>query len=109
MKKKLLSNVHFQLRQVKALSVSSGRLESITFPETVVSVSIEPRTSAEKVKLSEALALLRREDPTFGCKVDGETGQTIISGMGELHLEVLEHKLVRDMGVNVKIGKPRVA
>ena len=84
-------------------------LPSITFPQTVISMSIEPRTSVDKTKLSEALSGLRREDPTFGCKVDSETGQTIISGMGELHLEVLEHKLVREKGVNVRVGKPRVA
>jgi len=85
------------------------RLESITFPETVISMSIEPRSAADRLKLSEALLLLRREDPTFGFANDEETGQTIISGMGELHLEVLEHKLVRDIGVDVRVGKPRVA
>jgi elongation factor G len=85
------------------------QLESITFPETVLSMSIEPKTQAERDKLSNALAALRREDPTFGCKYNEETGQTIISGMGELHLEILEHKLVRDMKVNVRVGKPRVA
>ncbi|MBC8378914.1 MAG: elongation factor G [Planctomycetes bacterium] len=84
-------------------------LESITFPETVISMSIEPRSAADRAKLGEALAQLRREDPTFGCDYDPETGQTIISGMGELHLEVLEHKLVREMGVDVRVGKPRVA
>ncbi|MFC1675981.1 elongation factor G [Planctomycetota bacterium] len=84
-------------------------LPSITFPQTVISMSIEPKTAADKNKLSEALANLRREDPTFECKLDSETGQTIISGMGELHLEVLQHKLVREKGVNVKVGKPRVA
>ncbi len=84
-------------------------LPSITFPETVISMSIEPASSAEKQKLADALGKLRREDPTFGCQYENETGQTIISGMGELHLEVLQHKLVRDMGVNVRVGKPRVA
>jgi len=84
-------------------------LPSITFPETVISMSIEPRTGTEAVKLADALADLKREDPTFECKVDGETGQTIISGMGELHLEILQHKLVREKGVNVRVGKPRVA
>jgi len=59
--------------------------------------------------LADALAALRREDPTFECKTDPDTGETIISGMGELHLEILEHKLVRDKGVNVRVGKPRVA
>ncbi|MBA7664042.1 Elongation factor G [subsurface metagenome] len=84
-------------------------LPSIRFPETVISMSIEPRTAAEKSKLSEALSDLRREDPTFEAKVDSETGQTIISGMGELHLEILQHKLVREKGVDVRVGKPRVA
>ncbi|MBL7185356.1 MAG: elongation factor G [Phycisphaerae bacterium] len=84
-------------------------LPSITFPQTVMNMSIEPRTSAEKAKLGDALADLRREDPTFECRTDPETGQTIISGMGELHLEVLQHKLIREKGVNVRVGKPRVA
>ena len=84
-------------------------LPSITFPETVISMSIEPMTAADKSKLSDALASLKREDPTFECKIDSETGQTIISGMGELHLEILQHKLVRDLGINVRVGKPRVA
>ncbi|MHC4147910.1 MAG: elongation factor G [Planctomycetota bacterium] len=84
-------------------------LPSITFPETVISMSIEPRTSAEKAKLADALGMLKREDPTFECKVDAETGQTIISGMGELHLEILQHKLTKEKGVNVRVGKPRVA
>ena len=84
-------------------------LPSISFPETVISMSIEPATAAEKAKLAEELAILRREDPTFECKVDSETGQTIISGMGELHLEILQHKLVREKGLNVRVGKPRVA
>ncbi|UCG47182.1 MAG: elongation factor G [Phycisphaerales bacterium] len=84
-------------------------LPSITFPQTVINMSIEPRTAAEKAKLASALAALRREDPTFKWKTDGETGQTIISGMGELHLEVLQHKLVRERGVNVRVGRPRVA
>jgi elongation factor G len=84
-------------------------LPSITFPETVMSMSIEPSTAADKTKLAQALANLRREDPTFKCNLDSDTGQMIISGMGELHLEVLEHKLVREMGVNVRVGTPRVA
>ena len=84
-------------------------LPSITFPQTVMNMSIEPRTTVEKAKLADALAVLRREDPTFECKVDVETGQTIISGMGELHLEILQHKLVREKGVDVIVGRPRVA
>jgi len=84
-------------------------LPSITFPQTVISMSIEPRTAADRAKLADELTVLRREDPTFEWKVDAETGQTIISGMGELHLEILEHKLVREKGVNVRVGKPKVA
>ena len=84
-------------------------LPSITFPHTVINMSIEPHTAADKAKLSEALAVLKREDPTFRCELDRETGQTIISGMGELHLEVLQHKLIKERGLNVRVGKPRVA
>ena len=84
-------------------------LPSISFPQTVMNMSIEPRTAAEKAKLSDALADLKREDPTFECKKDPDTGQTIICGMGELHLEILQHKLIRDKGVDIRIGKPRVA
>ncbi len=84
-------------------------LPSITFPQTVINMSIEPRTAAEKAKLSDALATLRREDPTFEYKTDSETGQTIISGMGELHLEILENKLVKEKKVNVRVGRPKVA
>lgn len=84
-------------------------LPSITFPQTVMSMSIEPRTAAEKAKLADALANLRREDPTFECKIDSETGQTIIRGMGELHLEILQHKLIREKGVDIRVGKPKVA
>jgi len=84
-------------------------LPSITFPQTVITMSIEPRTAAERAKLADALSSLRREDPTFECKTDSETGQTVISGMGELHLEILQHKLVREKKVDVRVGKPRVA
>ena len=86
-----------------------ARLESIQFPDTVISMSIEPKNSSERAKLGEALAVLRREDPTFDSKYDAETGQTIISGMGELHLEILQHRLIRDMKVDVRVGQPRVA
>ncbi|MFA7486175.1 MAG: translation factor GTPase family protein, partial [Phycisphaerae bacterium] len=82
-------------------------LPSISFPESVISMSIEPKTASDRAQLSEALGVLRREDPTFSWKQDAETGQTIISGMGELHLEILQHKLIRDMGVDVRVGKPR--
>jgi len=84
-------------------------LPSISFPETVVCMSVEPRTAAERGKLADALAVLRREDPTFEWGIDKETGQTIIKGMGQLHLEIIQHKLVREMGVDIRVGKPRVA
>lgn len=84
-------------------------LETIEFPEPVMSLSIEPRTAGDRARLAEALDVLKREDPTFKCNYDEETGQTIISGMGELHLEILEHKLSRDMKVDILTGRPRVA
>jgi elongation factor G len=84
-------------------------LPSITFPQTVMNMSIEPKTAAEKAKLADALADLKREDPTFEYKKDPDTGETIICGMGELHLEILQHKLLRDKGVDIRVGKPRVA
>ena len=84
-------------------------LESITFPQTVISMSIEPKTAADKNKLADALAVLRREDPTFEAKVDPETAQMVISGMGELHLEILQHKLIKERGLDIRVGKPRVA
>src|SRR5689334_14752861 len=84
-------------------------LERPTFPEPVISMSIEPKTAADKQKLGEALTTLRREDPTFQAKYDEETGQTIIAGMGELHLEILRLRLTRDHKVEVIVGKPKVA
>ncbi len=84
-------------------------LERMTFPEPVISMSIEPKTAADKQKLGEALTTLKREDPTFRANYDEETGQTIIAGMGELHLEILRNKLIRDMHVDVIVGKPKVA
>jgi len=84
-------------------------LPGITFPQTVITMSIEPRTAADRPKLADALESLRREDPTFSYKTDKETGQTIISGMGELHLEILQHKLVKEKKIDVRVGKPRVA
>ena len=81
----------------------------MSFPETVISMSIEPKTAADKQKLGEALTTLKREDPTFQANYDEETGQTIIAGMGELHLEILRTKLTRDMHVDVLVGKPKVA
>ncbi len=84
-------------------------LERMLFPEPVISMSIEPKTAEDKRKLSEALGVIRREDPSFRSHFDEETGQTIIAGMGELHLEIIRNKLVRDMKVGVEVGKPRVA
>jgi elongation factor G len=84
-------------------------LERMTFPEPVISMSIEPKTTEDKRKLSEALGVIRREDPSFRSHFDEETGQTIISGMGELHLDIIKTKLVRDMKINVEVGKPRVS
>jgi len=84
-------------------------LESMVFPQTVISMAIEPKTMADRDKLADALGRLAKEDPTFKEKVDVETGQTIISGMGELHLEVLKSRLLREFGVDANVGKPRVA
>jgi elongation factor G len=84
-------------------------LEQITFPEPVISLAIEPKTKSDQEKLSYVLQRLSDEDPTFRVKVDHETGQTIISGMGELHLEILVDRMQREMGLNVDVGKPQVA
>jgi len=84
-------------------------LESITFPETVISMAIEPETSAERKKLADALEMLKRQDPTFRASESSETGQTLISGMGELHLEVIKHRLLRDFHLDVRVHKPRVS
>lgn len=84
-------------------------LESITFPETVISMAVEPDSSADRKKLEDALVRLGKQDPTFKAKVSDETGQTIISGMGELHLEIIRERLVRDYNLNVKVHKPRVS
>jgi len=84
-------------------------LERIEFPETVISMSIEPVNSADKGKLADTLGAIAREDPTFTYKVNEETGQTIISGMGELHLEILKNRMVRDYKLKVHVGRPRVS
>jgi len=84
-------------------------LESIKFPEPVISVAIEPRTQADQDKLSEALGRLAEEDPTFHVRTDEQTGQLLISGMGELHLEVLVDRLLREFRVMANVGKPQVA
>lgn len=84
-------------------------LERLSFADPVITMSIEPRTNAEKQNLIDALNTLRREDPSFQYRYDSETGQTTISGMGELHLEIIKNKLVRDMGLEVFVGRPSVA
>jgi elongation factor G len=84
-------------------------LEKIEFPETVISVSVEPVASADRSRLGEALATLSREDPTFTYRYDQQTSQTIMSGMGELHLQVLHRKLAEDLKVPVRVGNPLVA
>jgi len=82
---------------------------AMQFPETVISQAIEPSTAMERDRLANALATLEREDPTFKRRVDPETQQMVISGMGELHLEVLTNRLLNEFKVNAKVGKPRVA
>ncbi len=84
-------------------------LEKIAFPEPVIQIAIEPKTKADQDKLSESLAKLSDEDPTFKVKVDEETGQTLISGMGELHLEILVDRMKREFKVEANVGKPQVA
>ena len=84
-------------------------LEAIKFPEPVISVSIEPRTKADQDKMAEALRRLMEEDPTFRVRTDEETGQTLIGGMGELHLDVLVDRMTREFKVWANVGKPQVA
>ncbi len=84
-------------------------LESMVFPEPVISVAIEPKTKADQEKLSLSLSKIAEEDPTFKVKVDEETGQTIISGMGELHLEIIVDRLLREFKVDANVGKPQVS
>lgn len=84
-------------------------LESITFPEPVIYLAIEPRTTADQDKMGEALRKLAEEDPTFRVGADENTGQTLIWGMGELHLEVLVDRMLREFGVSARVGRPRVA
>jgi len=84
-------------------------LETIEFPEPVISVSIEPKTKADQEKLGSSLARLAEEDPTFQVRSDDETGQTLISGMGELHLEVIVDRLLREFRVDANVGRPQVA
>ena len=84
-------------------------LESIEFPEPVISIAIEPKTKADQEKLGTSLAKLASEDPSFRVKTDEETGQTIISGMGELHLEIIVDRLMREFKVEANVGRPQVA
>ncbi len=84
-------------------------LESMEFPEPVIDIAIEPKTKAGQQKMGEALAKLAEEDPTFRAKTDPETGQTIISGMGELHLEIIVDRLLREFNVEANVGAPQVA
>ncbi|UCG16588.1 MAG: elongation factor G [Phycisphaerales bacterium] len=84
-------------------------LETIRFPKTVIVQSIEPKSAKDRQKLTDALHAMSRQDPTFKPKIDSETGQTLIQGMGELHLEVLVERLVKDMNVEVHVGKPQAS
>ena len=84
-------------------------LEPIEFPETVIEMAIEPESTAERTKLADTLELLKRQDPTFKANENEETGQTLIAGMGELHLEIIKNRLLRDFNLNVKVHKPRVS
>ena len=84
-------------------------LESMEFPEPVISVAVEPKTKADQEKMGTALARLAEEDPTFKVRTDEETGQTIISGMGELHLDIIVDRMNREFKVECNVGKPQVA
>ena len=84
-------------------------LETIDFPAPVISVAIEPKTKADQEKMGDALAKLAQEDPTFRVHTDDDTGQTLISGMGELHLEIIVDRMMREFGVQANVGRPQVA
>ncbi|MEL7210747.1 MAG: EF-Tu/IF-2/RF-3 family GTPase, partial [Actinomycetota bacterium] len=84
-------------------------LEELEFPEPVIHVAVEPKTKADQDKLGKALYSLSEEDPTFQVRTDHETGQTVISGMGELHLEILVDRMLREFNVDATVGKPQVA
>ena len=84
-------------------------LESMEFPDPVISVAVEPKTKADQEKMGIALQKLAEEDPTFRVRTDAETGQTIISGMGELHLDIIVDRMSREFKVDCKVGKPQVA
>ena len=82
---------------------------TITFPDSVISIAIEPKTKADQDSLADALRKLEEEDPTFKVSQNKDTGQTLISGMGELHLEVIIDRLKREFNVNANVGNPQVA
>jgi elongation factor G len=92
-----------------AIDTAPIRLESMTFPEPVISVAVEPKTKGDQDKLGSGLQRLAEEDPTFRVRTDEETGQTLISGMGELHLEILVDRLFREFNVEANVGRPQVA
>jgi peptide subunit release factor RF-3 len=84
-------------------------LESIDFPTPVIQLAVEPKTKADQEKMGMAIAKLAQEDPTFRVNTDPDTGQTILSGMGELHLEIIVDRMMREFGVGANVGKPQVA
>src|SRR5689334_8750742 len=92
-----------------AVETAPIRLESMVFPDPVISVAIEPKTKGDQDKLGSALQRLTEEDPTFRVRTDEETGQTLISGMGELHLEIIVDRLQREFNVDANVGRPQVA
>ncbi len=92
-----------------AIDTAPIRLESMEFPDPVISVAIEPKTKADQDKLGQGLARLAEEDPTFRVRTDDETGQTLIAGMGELHLEIIVDRLMREFSVDANVGRPQVA
>jgi elongation factor G len=92
-----------------AVDTAPIRLESMEFPDPVISVAIEPKTKADQDKLSQGLTRLADEDPTFRVRTDEETGQTLIAGMGELHLEIIVDRLMREFSVDANVGRPQVA
>ncbi len=92
-----------------AVDTAPIRLEAMSFPDPVISVAIEPKTKADQDKLANALQRLADEDPTFRVRTDEETGQTLIAGMGELHLEIIVDRLLREFSVDANVGRPQVA
>src|SRR3989475_2169193 len=92
-----------------AVETAPIRLESMEFPDPVISVAVEPKTKGDQDKLGQGLQRLAEEDPTFRVRTDEETGQTIIAGMGELHLEIIVDRLFREFKVDANVGRPQVA